>query len=158
MAFMPKESLYYLLEESLKKFDVVISKESLQSSMLSLRLNDMQVSVKGIESAVVEEADITLLLLYNKIEVQNITLSSVAESFVPAKIESLDVSYTIFNPLEITLNAVGDFGEVEASVMLLDRNITLGLAPSKLMLSKHKNSLRIFKKNENGEYIYAKSF
>ena len=157
IAFTPKSSLYFLLEENLKKFDVIVSKERLKESFLTLHIENLEVSAKGIESAAVENADVTLLLFYNTIHLKNIALSSVVDAFVPPMVQSATLSYTVFNPLEVTGVAKGDFGEAEATFNLLDTNVTVVLQPSKTMLKKYTRSLREFKKNEKGEYIYAKT-
>ena len=87
MVFIPKSSLYYLAEENLKKFDVVISDETLHENIFSLSIENLEISVKGIESAVVQEADIGLLFFYNSVSVKNIKLSSLVESYLPSKVQ-----------------------------------------------------------------------
>jgi hypothetical protein len=98
------------------------------------------------------------LLAYNSVKLTNIKLSSLVESYLPSKIDSLNITYTIFNPLYITADGVGEFGEASAEVNLLDRNASVVLKPSKVMFTKYKKSLRMFKKSKNGEYVYAKTF
>ena len=156
--FTPKESLYYLLEANLKKFEVVISNEKVMPHLLSLELTNLEVSAKGIDSAVVKEVDIILLLLYNKIELQDIQLSSVVEAYLPSKIKDVVVSYSIFNPLVITFDAEGGFGEAKGEVSIVERALNVKLKPSKIMLKRYKRTVRMLKKSENGEYVYAKVF
>jgi len=158
MAFSPKESLYFLLENELKNFDVVISKEQLNSNLLSLDIKNLEITTKGIPSALIDEASVTLLVFSNTVELQNIKLSSLVESYLPSKIEYLEVSYTIFNPLHVTASGNGEFGEAEVTFNITSRELEVVLNPSKKMLSKYRNSLRRFKKTENGEYVYAQTF
>ena len=158
MLFSPKSSVYYFGEHELKKFGVVISEETLHESTLSLEIKNLNISLKEIESAVVKKVDITLLLAYNSIHLENIKLSSLVESYLPSKIDSLDLKYTIFNPLHIKGEALGQFGEATIDVSISDRNATLSLKPSKKMFTSYKKTLRMFKKSKNGEYVYAKTF
>ncbi len=157
MAFVPKSSIYYLLEKNLKKFDIVISDEQLKESLFSLTIRNANISTKGIDSATVGEGDITFLLLYNKLSFHNLKLSSIVETYLPSKIALLEIDYSLLHPLTVEVNAHGDFGEGRASLHLLDRNASLVVKPSKKMFSNYRKSLRFFKKNKNGEYIYAKS-
>ena len=157
MAFVPKSSLYYLLEQNLKKFDVVISDEQLQESLLSLSIANANISTKGIDSASIGQSDVTLLLFYNKLSFKDIKLSSIVETYLPSKIASIEIDYSLFHPLTLEVNAEGDFGEARSSLHLLDRNASVVLQPSKKMFSHYRKSLRFFKKNKDGEYTYAKS-
>jgi len=156
--FTPKESIYYLAEQNLKKFDVVISKESLKSTLFSLNIENLEITTKGIDSAIIEKADITLLLFSNNITLENIKLSSVVDSFVPSKISNIELNYTIFNPLVLTGELEGKFGVADVKLHILDRNLSVVLYPSKLMLKGYKKSLNYFTKGEEGEYKYAKTF
>jgi len=155
--FVPKESFYYLLEQNLKKYDLIISNEKLEDKVLSLNVQNLDISAKGIESLTIKEADIEILGLYNSVKLQNIQLSSLVENYLPAKIDKVDIYYTIFNPLVLHADGHGAFGDARITLRILDKNVTLVLEPSKVMLSKYRNSLRMFKKSKNGEYIYEKS-
>jgi len=155
--FAPKESFYYLLEQNLKTFDVIISNEKLENKILSLNIHNLDISVKGIKSLKIKEANIEILGLYNSVELQNIELSSLVKNYLPAKINKVDIYYTILNPLQIKANGHGKFGNVRAAINILKRKATLILKPSKVMFSKYRNSLRELKKSKNGEYTYEKS-
>lgn len=156
--FSPKASLYFLLENNLKKFDIVISDEVLEDKAFTLHIQNLNINAKGVDSATIKEADIELLLFVNSIELHNIELSSLVDSFLPAKIKSVKLSYTLFNPVMVYANGNGKFGNAEVEVNLLKRELKIFLKPSKKMLRNYQNSLRMFKKDANGEYIYAKTF
>jgi len=157
MFFAPKESFYYLLEQNLKKIDVIISHEKLENKILSLNIQNLDVSVKGIESLKIKEANIEILGLYNSVVLQNIELSSLVKNYLPAKINKVDIYYTILNPLQIKVNGHGKFGNARAVINILKRKVTFVLKPSQVMFSKYRNSLRELKKSKNGEYRYEKS-
>ena len=155
--FAPKESFYYLLEQNLKKFDVIISNEKLENKMLSLNIRNLDISVKGIKSLKIKKANIEILGLYNAVELQNMQLSSLVENYLPAKINKVDIYYTILHPLQLKVNGYGKFGDARVVVNILEKKATLILKPSKVMFSKYRNSLRALKKSKNGEYTYEKS-
>ena len=156
--FIPKSSVYYFLEQNIKQFEVVISNETLNSSIVSLNIENLEVSAKGIDSALIEEADITLLLFYNKLHFTNIKLSSIVEAYLPSKINNLEITYTLFNPLVVSVNAAGGFGDASGTLNIMERAVNITLKPSKKMLKRYKKSMRMLKKSENGEYVYAKTF
>jgi len=155
--FMPKSSLYYFAETELKEFGVLISNETLVESFSTLKVKNLDVSVKGIESVDIVSADFTLLGVYNNISFQNIKLSSIVEAYLPSKIEDMNIVYSLLHPLSIRAKAIGDFGEVNANFDLLELKLKADLKPSKLMLRRYRSSLHFFKKSKEGEYIYAKS-
>jgi len=156
--FAPKLGMYYFLENELKAYDVIISGETLKDEGLSLNIKDGQIFVKSIESASIKECDVTLLLFYNAINARDITLSQSAKSFIPLKVQELKLSYTVFNPLHIKVNAVGEFGSAQAQVNILDRTIHVDLQASEMMSKGYRNSLREFKKSEDGGLTYDKTF
>lgn len=156
--FIPKSSVYFFAEKQLKTFDMVISNETVEDKFFSLNISDASVSMKAIEGATIKETDVTFLLFYNSIELSDIKLSSLVDSFVPSKVESVKVVYTIFDPLNVNASGNGSFGQADVKVSILDRKISVILKPSKKMLSKYKNSLKEFKKDKSGEYKYDKTF
>lgn len=156
--FAPKAGMYYLLEHELKTYDVLISGETLQESGFGLNIKDAHIFVKSIEGAVMKECDITLLLLYNTINAKEITLSQSLKSFVPLKIDTVQISHTILSPLRIKLHANGEFGRAEVSLHILEKTLHAELMPSEIMNKEYKNSLTEFEKSENGGLVYDKSF
>lgn len=158
VAFTPKESFYFLLEKNLKNFDVVISNEKLEDKMFSLDIENLEISTKGIDSAIIAEADVTLLLFYNSLKFTDIQLSSLVDAYAPSHIDTLKVTYTLLNPLVVNASTQGKFGQAEAVFNILDRELQVLLHPSKLMSSKYKKTMNMMKKDENGEYVYAKTF
>jgi len=157
IVFLPKESLYYLAENQIKQFDIIVSNESVKEQVLSLKIENLELSLKGIESATMESMDIELLLLYNVIEIKNISLSSVVDDYLPSRIERAKLFYTPFNPFILKATGEGEFGSFHASFNIVERNVTLILLPTKMMQKKYKKLLKQFKKSKTGEYIYAKA-
>ena len=155
---MPKESVYYFLEKELLKEKVILSGEEIIDNGFSLQLKHTDLSYDSIESASVEDINVKMFLVYNSLSVSNVELVGMASSFVPVVIDEMNMKYTIFNPLNIVANASGEFGEAKANVNLLDRNVSILLTPSELMLKKYRSTLKNLKKNEDGEYKYDKTF
>ena len=156
--FTPKISFYYFLEEQIKPMGVIVSSEELTDSGFSLNIQNADVSFKAIESANIQNTNIKIFGLYNSVSINDISLSSTASSFVPLKIQSADIRHSIFNPLNVSADIVGEFGEAELTFNILQRRVFMKLLPSKVMLKSYKSTLRNLKKDKNGEYVYDKTF
>ncbi len=154
--FSAKTGVYYFAETQLKQFDIVISNEKFKENFFTLDVKNLDVTAKKIEIAKINQADFTLLFLYNAIHFEDIKLSSLSQNYLPSKIKTVDISYTILHPLTLSLKAKGDFGELNVSLLVLNKHLEATLKPSKLMLHTYQNSLRQLKKLKNGEYTYAK--
>ena len=152
--FFPKENLYYLLEQNLQKAGIVLSDEKTKDKGLQFETRDTRLFYNGVEAAGIKKMRFDIFLFYNAIAIKEIRLQSIAQSFVPLSIERADIKYTIVDPLHIKARIKGEFGEATLFLHLLDKKVSVILSPSEIMLQKYKNSLKKFKKSENGEYVY----
>ena len=158
MYFTPKQSVYYFVEKKLKAYDIIISNEEVKDSGFTLNLENADLYVKSIKSAHAKAVNVKIFALYNSVTLSDITLSSVASSFVPVKIDELSVAYSLLNPLKIKAYGVGEFGEAGAAFNLLDRTLHIEIEPSDKMKKEYKNSMRQLKKSEDGGYSYDQIF
>ncbi|WP_324170592.1 hypothetical protein [Sulfurimonas sp.] len=158
MYFTPKDSIYFLLEEKLKQSDIVISFEQVEDKGFFLNIVDADISFKSISSAKINEASIIVFAIYNSVSLKGITLSTTAKSFAPLNIHKAKVIYSIFNPLNVSIEAVGEFGELEGEFNIVNSTLHLELKPSQEMLKNYQSSLRKLNKTENGEFVYDKTF
>lgn len=156
--FAPKENLYYFAEEQLKPLGVVIGYEESVDHGFTLEILHAKLYVQKIKSANIASITIGTFGLYNSVSVNNVVLDKTFEQFFPPLIQRIDVDQSIFSPLQLSAEAVGDFGEATATVNLLERNISVIMKPSKLMLSRYKNTLRQLKKSKEGDYRYEYKF
>lgn len=156
--FTPKASLYYKAEQELQKYNVIVANEEVNDKAFCLQLEDATLYFKAIESAKVEWMEFKFLVLYNTIQLKNLELSSVAASFIPVHIDTAQIKYTIFNPLNVLVKASGEFGTLDARLKLKSRTVVVVMQPSPKMLQEHRSSLQQFHKNEAGEYTYEKTF
>lgn len=157
MYFTPKVSVYYFIEQILSSYSIVVSKENVEDTGLALKIKDASVSIKSVDIADVSVIDATMLVLYNSINAENITLSSEYEYFMPLKVKNINIRYSILDPLNIVATSSGEFGKASASINIFDRMLHLNLQPSDITLKNYKKSLQYFKRSENGEYVYEKN-
>lgn len=157
--FLPKENLYYKGEELLESKKVIVSNEILDDRGFSFEISGADIyAMDGIKVANVKSLNIALFLLYNKIYAEGIELTSVASKFVPTHIDHISIVYSVFDPLHINAEAVGDFGEAKAVVDLQQRVAEVKLEPSKLLKTRFTSTMRMLKKSKTGEYIYEQRF
>jgi len=155
--FLPKENLFYLLEQELSQKEIFISHESIKERSFGLQLKHATISYEGIEAAAIKKTDVVFLLFYNEVTLNNIELSSLVSNYWPQKIALCKVNYSLLHPLLIKAVAKGLFGEIDAEYALDKGELKVLLRPSKLLLKNYRSSLRYFKKLKNGEYSYEKS-
>jgi len=155
--FLPKVSLYHLAEVQLKHFGVVISNENVTDNGFSFDISNADIYLKNIKTASILDMELSSYIVYNSISLENIKLAKAVKSFAPRDIKNINISYTVFNPLNISINGAGGFGEFSASISLVKHKIHLDLTPSKLMQKEYRSTLRNFKKSKDGGYIYEKT-
>lgn len=158
MVFIPKSSFYFYLEHELEKFNVVIDSEKLDEHFATLEIRDANIYFQGIDVAHIKQSEVGIFMFYNFVQVQDIELADMSKTFFPPKIQNIDLSYSVLTPLELHAIAQGDFGSADVVVNILDRNLSVVMKPSKMMLRNYRNTLREMRKNKNGEYSYAQSF
>ncbi len=151
--FMPKEEIYFKIEQELVKHNIELNEESRSEGIFSLSLKNVTVYIKGIPLATVEEIDFFTLLFYTSIHFETLMLDESLKAITPTEIENLLLSQTIWTPLHFTVKAEGPFGEARGSVDLNKRMLHMDFNDTKA-LGMLKSEL---KQGEKGWY-YEKSF
>jgi len=150
---MPKQELYYKLEEVLEKQSIVMNEKQKDEGLFSLTLHQVDVYVKGIKLATIEKVDFFTLLFYSSVTCEDVMLDDSLKAMAPTQITTAKATHAIWAPLKINLNAQGPFGSVEGSMHLNDRSVRLDFNESK-GIEMLKSSL---KQDEKGWY-YETSF
>ncbi|RXI30790.1 hypothetical protein [Arcobacter defluvii] len=157
MIFLPKESLYNLLEKELEQKQIIISDEIRDEKLLSLNVSNANIFFEGINIAKVDSFNFMSLFLYTKIELTNISLIDSFTSFAPSPIDKIDIRHSILNPNKIYMEAFGLFGEMKAEINILNRVLKVELNASKQMKNSYSKLLKYFK-YENERYVYEYKF
>lgn len=142
LLFMPKQDLYFKMEEALEKQEIVLNEGTVESGLFSLSLKDVEVYVKGIKVATVEKIEFFTLLFFNRIELNSLQVDETWTNIAPKRIDRGEVTYTIVSPMKLGLDANGSFGtangylDLNASKIMLDFNGTKGLEKLKPYMKK----------------------
>jgi len=131
IVLMPKQELYYKLEEVLEKQSIVLNEKQKDEGMFSLTLHGVDVYVKGIKLASIEKVDFFTLLFYNSVVCEKIVLDDSLKTMAPTQIRSAKAIHGIWAPLKINLSAEGSFGSLEGYVNIGNQNIRLDFNESK---------------------------
>ncbi len=153
LLFMPKQALYYKLEEFLLKNEIKINEKSIEEGLFSLTLYESKVYVKGIKLGTVEKIEFFTLLFYTQVELHTLLLDESLKNMAPTEIDELKLTHAIWNPLNISLDSQGLFGNVSGYVSLVEPHIRLDFNETK-SIETFKGSL---KQDEKG-WFYETTF
>jgi len=123
--FMPKQMLYYKLEEVLAKNDMKINEKRVEEGLFSLKLYDSKIFVKGIELASIKEIDFFTLLFYTKVNIKDLELDGSLQNMAPTQIATSSVTHALWNPINLSMDAQGPFGGIDGTVALMNRSLRL---------------------------------
>ena len=153
LLFMPKQELYFKIEEELAKHEIELNEKKIHEGLFSLTLEEITVYFKGINVATIQEVDFCTLLFYSSIELQRLHVDDSLKSMVPQETKEALLSHSILAPLEVSVEASGSFGEMEGTIDLSARTVRLDFNESK-NIEMLKPQL---KKDEKG-WVYETSF
>ena len=131
LAFMPKQELYYKLEQSLAKEGIKINEGSTEEGIFTFTLKNADIYVKGIKVATLEKLHFFTLLFYSKIEIDELLLEDSFKKMFPQHIQRAILSHIIVSPLQVSLNGEGSFGLVSGEMDIKKRKIHIDLIEEK---------------------------
>ncbi len=150
---MPKQELYYKLEEALDSYEIRLNEEKKNEGLFSLSLKGVTVYVKGINVATIDEVNLFTLLFYNSVELRSLLVDDSLKTMIPQETTSAVLKHSILSPLDVSVAASGSFGSLMGNIDLNERTVHLDFNESK-NIQMLKSSL---KKSEKG-WVYETSF
>ena len=131
LMFMPKQMLYYKVEQELAKNAIKINEKSIEEGIFSFTIHQADVYAKGIKLASVEKVHFFTLLFYTKVTLEELTLDDSLKSIAPTYTKEATVTYALWNPLHISVEAKGSFGGLHGIAKLSDKTLRLDFNESK---------------------------
>jgi hypothetical protein len=153
LVLMPKQELYYKLEEVLDQYEVRLNEAEVSEGLFSLTLKEVNVYVKDIKVATIEEVSLFSLLFYSSMDLQSLRVDDSLKNMVPEETKTALLRHSILSPEEVSVEASGSFGSLSGKIDLNARQIHLDFNESK-ELQMLKPAL---KKSEKG-WVYETSF
>ena len=153
LVLMPKQELYYKLEEELAKQDIKLNEAKINEGLFSLTLHQVSVYYKGINVAAIEEVSLCTVLFYSSLELRSLQMDDSLKTMVPEETKKALLSHSILSPLNISVDASGSFGSMAGKIDLGERKVRLDFNESKnIEMLKPQ-----MKKDEKG-WFYETSF
>lgn len=155
--FLPKESIYHLIEQNLFKNKIIISNELVNENLFGLDISKGQIYYENINVASVDKIEIKSFLFYSKIKVNDIKLMDSLENMAPSPINEIEIKYSVLNFDKINITSDGLFGELKGFVDIVNRVVSLELTASNKMKDSYSKILKNMKLKE-GKYYYEYKF
>jgi len=150
----PKQQLYFFLEEKLQLNNIVIYQEKIEPLNTGIWLKDGMVSYNKIFIGLFGSITINTYLFRTTIVVDSFLIDKDFETFIPSNIEHIELSHSFINPLNVIIEAKGEFGKLSGTYDFVSGKLKLKLMPSDIMKTK-KASLKLLTKTKDG-YRYEK--
>jgi len=131
LVLMPKQELYFKLEEALEGYDIKLNEEKVEEGFFSVTLKDVSVYVKGIDVATIKELKFSTFLFYNRIALQALHLDETLKNMMPQETQQAVIVYSVLSPLKISIEASGSFGGMDGLADLRERKVRLDFNESK---------------------------
>lgn len=157
IVFLPKESIYNLVEKQLEKEHLIISNEKRDENFLGLTLSDANIYYQDINIANIEKKSISTYLFYTSINIENIRLLDSLKTMIPSPVSNINISHSIFEYDKLNIIGTGSFGDISGFVDIVNRVVFLELNASNKMKTSYSKILRNMKLKD-GRYIYEYKF
>ena len=146
--FMPKQNLYFKLEERLDKEDIHINETHIKEGLFNLKIDDASIYIKGINLIQIKNSTFFSLLFYSQVQLEEIRVDQSLSSMIPHKIQKILLTYTIISPQHLSLSGEGEFGRCKGDIDLVKHTIHLDFTE----LNTTKSLKSYLKKGEEGWY------
>ncbi|MEF3192523.1 MAG: hypothetical protein K6347_08295 [Campylobacterales bacterium] len=148
--FLPKEGLYYTLEEEMNRSRIVLSQERLSHSWGILRVHDALLYIEDLAVGKIGQINVYLFGPVNRVVVTDMEVLGDLLTLVPGEIDSIELSHTLWSPLTLNIQGIGDFGTIHGTIDLMEKKIVLLLEPSALAMTRYRPLLMKFKRTKEG--------
>jgi len=150
----PKHELYYLLEKSLKKQNIIISNETIKDTWIGLKIENADIYNNGIKIANSTNLNFIFLFVYAKLDIDNVNVNEAFHMMAPKKIDTLTATYSLLKPFNIILDGEGSFGKLKGDVSLRNRTIEIKFPNPKEL----KTIKKFLKKDATKGWYYETSY
>jgi len=137
--FMPKNFLIFTAEKYLKKENIYINAKY-KENLINSEIKNAKIFINGINLIEFKKAKFFPLIFYNKISINNILIH-----FKNLKINNLNITYFIVNPLKVLIQGDSNFGKINGFIDLKKRFLKV------YILNLTNSNLKTFLRRDNYE-------
>jgi hypothetical protein len=120
---IPKEQLYYTLESKLAEENIYFSNEKTDNFGLYLDIDAIDVVLDNLSIASIEQITISPWIITNRLTMRMLKVAPYYQLFFPGKVDEITLSYNLWDPLHIHVDASGDFGTCSGNFDLIDQHL-----------------------------------
>ncbi|HIC10303.1 MAG TPA: hypothetical protein EYO61_02965 [Campylobacterales bacterium] len=154
---LPKEGLWFKLEEVLKERNIVVDGEEVSDRYISLNIRNGEIVASDMSVAIFENINIYPFLFFNRIDIENLQVGKDFPQFGDIYLDNLIVTNSIVKPTKLLLDGNGSIGNFKGRIDISKRTIDILLYPSE-KVKKMRAVMRYFKEYKDGGYIYNGKF
>ena len=143
IAFLPQENIFFEIQKLLSKNKIYINVDSFNNKPYTLHLRNVKIYYNNVNFLDVDEIKTLLFFIFNKIQLENIKLN-----FQNLKINILNIKYNLFDPYEIIINGISNFGNIDGYINLKNKKGKI------YILNLKNNNLKYFLKKDQKGYFY----
>ena len=149
--FAPFEKLFYTLQHKFAAKNIYLHYDNFSSGLLNkLSMDNFEVSRGATTIFRAKHFEIIPLFIWMNAEANELDLY---EQFAKIETKEASLNWSIFSPDEININAEGDLGKMEGSLLLSKSKLRLKFNPK----GDIEHLQTFFKKDKEGLY-YEKTF
>jgi len=145
--FLPKENLYYLILNNLKTLKVDVAQSKINDNFLALDILGTQIIYENINIAQIDKLSISTYILNSSIILNNIKVDNSLNKFLPNKLDTIAIRYSLFDPLKVKIKSIFKQGDCVGYIDLPKQTIKLDIHLSKFFVKKYKNITKMLKKD-----------
>lgn len=120
---IPKEKLYYTLESKLAEENIYFSNETLDNFGVYLDIDSIDVILDNLSIGSIEQITISPWIITNRLTMRTLKVSPDYQLFFPGKVDEITLSYSLWDPLRVNMDASGDFGVCSGDFDLMDQRL-----------------------------------
>jgi len=153
--FLPKEQLFIKAVNEAYKQKVYLQNYTFSEDLISSNIKNTNIIYDGINIVNIKNTDIKVWLFYNDINIKNISLDESLNSFVPSKIDNVNINYSVLNPLFVNANVKSKLFSVKINFDILNMKLNAVFKSSKFFRNKYSKLLKELKYDKKiKDYTY----
>ncbi len=157
--FIPKSNLYFLLQKEIKQYKVELITSDIENKYFALNLKNTNIKYENINVGTISNINFATYIFKTDLEIKNIKLDSMISKFIPAKINSVNLNYSVLAPDKINIKTVFKGGSCTGYIDTLQKVVKLNIKLSKKLKSKYRLTVMMLKKDKiEGDYTYEYKF
>lgn len=122
---IPKEKLYFTVESYLAENHIYLNNETFSNALVYFDAENIDVLMDAQQIATIGNVRISPWIFLNRFTLNDISFSPLYRNFFPGTVERVVMSYSLLNPLEISIDGEGDFGHCAGKIDWIDQKIRI---------------------------------